>query len=148
MENSFKVCSICKENKSTTEFNKKLSSKDGLQNVCRLCNSEQNKKHYQNNLDKIKNRSKKRNRRVKPELQKILLPFLEKGCAVCGEKDLVVLDFDHLRDKKYNIAKLVSAVFSVKKVLSEIEKCQILCANCHRRKTAKDFNWWRINIAE
>lgn len=148
MENSFKVCSICRDNKSTTEFNKKSSSKDGLQNVCRLCNSEQNKKHYQNNLDKIKNRSKKRNEKLRLELRKILLSFLKKGCVICGEKDLAVLDFDHLYDKKYSVAKIASNCFSIKKVLNEIEKCQILCANCHRRKTAKDFNWWRINIVE
>jgi 5-methylcytosine-specific restriction endonuclease McrA len=26
---------------------------------------------------------------------------------------------------------------------NEIEKCQILCANCHLRKTANDFNWYK-----
>ena len=60
----------------------------------------------------------------------------ERGCADCGENDPVVLEFDHLRDKVDNVAALVTR-WSWKRLLTEIEKCDVVCANCHRRRTHK-----------
>lgn len=59
------------------------------------------------------------------------------GCLDCGIKNPIVLDFDHLRDKKYNVAKMLSHGFSEKKFLEEIAKCEVRCSNCHRIKTAE-----------
>ena len=67
----------------------------------------------------------------------------EHPCINCGESDPVVLDFDRLQDKKYNVSEMIGA-FGLKSVIKEINKCQVLCANCHRRKTAKDQNWYNI----
>ncbi len=48
----------------------------------------------------------------------------------------MVLEFDHLRDKRFNIgAKLVT--YPWVDVLEEIAKCDVVCANCHRRRTAQ-----------
>ncbi len=65
-------------------------------------------------------------------------------CIVCGENDPIVLDFDHLdrADKKDEICDMVKAGTSWENILKEIAKCQVLCANCHRRKTAKDLGWY------
>lgn len=63
---------------------------------------------------------------------------IEQGCVRCSESDPVVLDLDHINplDKTYPIHK---ALFkSEDKFLRELEKCQVLCANCHRRKTANE----------
>jgi len=60
-------------------------------------------------------------------------------CIDCGENDPIVLEFDH-RDpsqKKYNISERRRPVFSINTLKSEIEKCDIRCANCHRRRTHK-----------
>jgi hypothetical protein len=57
------------------------------------------------------------------------------GCADCGIKNHIVLDFDHLRDKKYNISRMIHDGFSWKAIKKEIEKCEIVCANCHRIRT-------------
>ena len=57
------------------------------------------------------------------------------GCFDCGENNHIVLDFDHLRDKKYNVSRMVHDGFSWKAILKEVEKCQVVCANCHRIRT-------------
>lgn len=62
------------------------------------------------------------------------------GCIDCGEKDPVVLDFDH-RDSKTKDLKIghVLREVSLKRIKLEIEKCDIRCANCHRRKHARQL---------
>ena len=57
------------------------------------------------------------------------------GCVDCGIKNHIVLDFDHLRDKKYNVSRMIHDGFSWKAILKEIKKCEIVCANCHRIRT-------------
>src|SRR5207248_6881904 len=56
-------------------------------------------------------------------------------CVACGESNPVVLEFDHLADKYRDIVWLVPASCT-SKILVEIQKCRVLCANCHRRHTA------------
>lgn len=67
------------------------------------------------------------------------------GCADCGEKNPVVLDFDHdnpeekhpkLRARRYGMAGL-----SWKDLTAEVLKCTVRCANCHRIRTAKQQGW-------
>lgn len=145
-EIKFKACVTCKsEQLATTDFfNKKTSSSDGLQNVCKTCNALHGKKHYEANKDKIKKRTRDREQRLRPILQQFVLSFLIKGCVDCGEKDIIVLDFDHLGDKKNSISRMMHDCVSLDLMEEEISKCEVRCANCHRRKTAKDFNWWRL----
>lgn len=59
------------------------------------------------------------------------------GCSDCGEKNHIVLDFDHLKDKKYNISRMIHDGFSWAAIKKEISKCEIVCANCHRIRTHK-----------
>ena len=63
-------------------------------------------------------------------------------CVDCGEKDPIVLEFDHLKDKLIEVSRLVQYT-SMNKMQNEIEKCEIRCANCHRRKTAIQFGWYK-----
>lgn len=64
---------------------------------------------------------------------------LTRGCADCGYREHAeALDFDHLpgRGKVSHISKLVSNA-GMDKILAEIEKCDVVCANCHRVRTAE-----------
>ena len=59
-------------------------------------------------------------------------------CVDCGERDHVVLEFDHVRGKKVcTIGRMIASTYSLKSLIREIEKCEVRCANCHRRITAK-----------
>jgi hypothetical protein len=56
------------------------------------------------------------------------------SCVDCGIKDEFVLDFHHLRDKDDTICRLAGNGCSVERLLEEIAKCEVICANCHRKR--------------
>jgi DNA-binding NarL/FixJ family response regulator len=74
--------------------------------------------------------------RQKQQFKKKLAEIKEaSGCTDCGETNHIVLDFDHLHNKKYNISRMIHDGFSWKAIAKEIEKCEVVCANCHRIRT-------------
>ena len=55
-------------------------------------------------------------------------------CETCKEGHPAVLDFHHINDdKEGNISRMVSDTISKDRILAEIDKCIVLCANCHRK---------------
>lgn len=73
--------------------------------------------------------------------------LLEHPCVDCGEDDIVVLDFDHVgSEKNHNVGYLIGSG-TLEKVRAEIELCEVVCANCHRRRTAsRADSWYRIDL--
>lgn len=73
--------------------------------------------------------------------------FSEHPCVVCGETDPVVLEFDHIDQttKSGNISEMKWG--SLATLQKEIEKCRVLCANCHRRHTAVQLGWYKNIIS-
>jgi hypothetical protein len=72
-------------------------------------------------------------------------------CADCGQvfpDRPEVMDFDHLRDKEFQIAQLVARGALPETLMKEIEKCEIVCANCHRTRTVKRLNEEGVNMEE
>jgi len=68
-------------------------------------------------------------------------------CVDCGETDIVVLDFDHRGGKERHVTDMARAGFSIAAIQREIDKCEVRCANCHRRITAKRHGgWWRSKV--
>lgn len=63
-------------------------------------------------------------------------------CVDCGETDIVVLEFDHLRDKRAAISQMIGNQ-ELRTIKAEIEKCDVVCANCHRRRTAQRGGWYK-----
>jgi hypothetical protein len=61
--------------------------------------------------------------------------------------DPVVLEFDHLRDKLFDIGQSLP-YRNWQTILDEIAKCDVLCANCHRRRTAKRRGSLRALLTE
>jgi hypothetical protein len=61
--------------------------------------------------------------------------MIDKACVDCGIDDPVVLDFHHKPgvEKKFKIADAVRMRINLEKLQFELEKCQPVCANCHRR---------------
>jgi len=116
----------------------KGSSKDGLHPYCKPCNISQRMAAYHRDPSIQRNRSKKDKADNK---LKLLSYLLEHPCVDCGESDPIVLDFDHSRGvKRECIARMLSCAWST--IVLEIEKCDVVCANCHRRRTAKRHGRW------
>ena len=73
----------------------------------------------------------------------------EHPCVDCGESRLETLDFDHVRGKKIiNISHLLRRGAPIPALEEEIAKCEVRCANCHRVRTAKQLNWFRVIWAQ
>ena len=64
-------------------------------------------------------------------------------CTSCGEDDPVVLEFHHVGGKDMAISQLVTGGYSIETIQAEINKCTVLCANCHRRLTMDERGWFR-----
>ncbi len=105
------------------------------------------KRHYDLNKDKVKARTKANNIISLERNRNFVWNYLKNNpCIDCGEIDPVVLEFDH-RDtttKKFSISNAIRQKISIKSITEEIEKCDVRCANCHRRKTAIQFNYYKI----
>lgn len=69
-------------------------------------------------------------------------------CLDCGETNPVVLEFDHVKGNKVAaVAVLSKDCWSLEKIQEEINKCEVRCANCHRKKTALQLGWYKnINM--
>lgn len=139
-----KKCTICKDVKSETVFNRNSQRKDGLQSKCRECSKERSRLYYAQNKEKHRSMVVERNRRAIRENRHNLYQLLvSSSCSDCGISDPVVLEFDHVRGtKRGNVSKLVRGGYSWETVLREIAKCDIVCANCHRVRTSKQFKWY------
>lgn len=140
-----KFCSSCKQNKSLDRFNKNRHRKDGLQSTCRDCNRRSSKDYYASNKAHHRQVIKNRNQKLRKENRQRLCDYLRSHpCVDCEESDIVVLDFDHLRDKSFNISTMIDG-HSWDKILAEIAKCDVVCANCHRRRTGQRTNCYRLS---
>jgi hypothetical protein len=76
-------------------------------------------------------------RRRKDELRRWLRDYKASlVCVMCGERHPATLDFHHTGDaaKELSIGDVAAAGWSRRKVLAEIAKCEVLCANCHRKR--------------
>lgn len=83
----------------------------------------------------------KRNLNNRRKLQQQAFEYCGSQCFDCGFKTtyLAVYDFHHLRDKKYNLSQMFAAKRGWGSVQKELDKCVMLCANCHRIRHAKEF---------
>ncbi len=141
------ICSKCNTEKDTSEFRPNKCRKNGYQAYCIICDKKFQAEWYQKNKKKCISKAKVNTITYKQAARDYVISILRLSCCTdCGEKDIVVLDFDHKSDKKYNISKMVLSGHSIEKIQNEIDKCEIRCANCHRRKTAKQFNWYKLKL--
>lgn len=71
--------------------------------------------------------------------------LLEHPCVDCGESDIRCLDFDHVdpTTKVADISVMVMNAWPWDRIMAEIEKCVVRCANCHRLKEARVQAHWR-----
>jgi hypothetical protein len=142
-----KRCCMCKIVKPLTEFNRHGQRRDGLQPHCRDCNRARSRRYYAENRDKHLVVVRARIRRIRRENQTRMLAYLrEHPCVDCGEDDVVVLEFDHLRDKRMGVGLLLRRGVSWETIVAEIAKCEVVCANCHRRRTHQRSGSYRITL--
>ena len=95
-------------------------------------NKEYHKKYYQKNKKKKIAQAKRSNQMARKRNVELVSSYKkEKGCSICNENRPWCLDLHHLKDKKKSISKMANKGWGWKTILKEIEKCQVLCRNCH-----------------
>jgi hypothetical protein len=73
--------------------------------------------------------------------------LLANPCTDCGETNVLILEFDHVFDNKTeDVSSMVSKGYGVKRIQEEIDKCEVVCRNCHSIRTHKRANTtrWRL----
>jgi hypothetical protein len=110
-----RCCAKCKTFKPFSDFHK---FKDSIQGTCKTC-------MYQ--------RTQGIKASVRKHIQAIKTATPCADCGICYP--YYVMDFDHMRDKKFNVARGTSAGWRLETIIDEVAKCEIVCANCHRMRT-------------
>jgi hypothetical protein len=141
-------CGRCGHSKPPAEFAWRRKARGQRDNYCRGCRAEYKQEHYAANRARYIAAALRRNQAIARERAAYLVEFFaDHRCVDCGESDPLVLEFDHLRDKSFGISKGLRD-HSWQAVLDEIDKCDVVCANCHRRRTAIRAGFARAAIAQ
>lgn len=139
-----KICSKCNKILDIDNFNfkKNRAGKTKTQPYCKLCQKEYKANYYLKNKSKILEQANKRKKDFKNKFYNEIL--FKSKCGQCGETSPECLEFHHINPKKKikSISLLLSNGCS-SKIYEEIKKCKILCSNCHKKITAKQFNWFK-----
>jgi hypothetical protein len=140
-----KVCPKCKQPHGINNFAIRNKLTNLRQSWCRFCQSDYRKQYYRNNRNIYIANAHARREKTRLENSQSVFEYLKKHpCVDCGETDPIVLQFDHVRAKKWkNVSVMVSMGFSWRTIVEEINKCDVRCANCHLRKTANERGWYR-----
>jgi len=142
------ICCMCREDKPEAAFAFRNIATGQLQSHCRECHAAYRRQHYLDNTPTYIENERVRVRAHRERNRELLRQYLlGHPCVDCGEADPVVLDFDH-RDpslKRIDVPQL-AAHQTWASVLQEIEKCDVRCASCHRRRTAEQFGWRRATL--
>lgn len=106
-----KHCAKCGQIKQRTGFYRSRRRKDGLQSECKQCQLTR----------------KETNRQWLKTYKATLV------CEICGESCFICLDFHHIDTTQKDCTVAITAECSITRAKQEIDKCRVLCANCHRK---------------
>lgn len=126
-----KTCTKCKTEYDNPE--EAFPKKNGkLDCHCKVCKRKRCKQHYLSNKPKYKEKAKVWKKKFQEEFRAYKRTL---KCSVCGENHPACLQFHHTdkENKTYEVSFLLSNGNSGK-IWKEIEKCIVMCANCHAKK--------------
>lgn len=125
------------------EFGFKYRERGIRQSWCKPCYVEYKHGWYVENREKQIARVRAMRDRLSEVNQLRMWQYLASHpCVDCGERDPVVLQFDHLRDKRTDVSYMSIQGFRWETIVEEIAKCEVRCANCHVTKTARERGVW------
>lgn len=135
-----KICNVCGEEKQDNEFAFKDKKTGRKHPYCKQCGRLKSKDHYDKNKKYYSDRNKKRRKEYVAWRDEYRLNLV---CEKCGENHPATLDFHHIetKEKEYSISQMFRDTVGKEKILEEINKCIILCSNCHRK-----LHWEEKNV--
>lgn len=111
-----KVCTKCNKELPISDFNWRNKKKNSRRSECKYCHTKYMKDIYKSKKEIVS--------KIKSQMK----------CQKCGENKDYMLDFHHLdpKEKENTVGRMTSNNYRIDKVLDEIKKCIVFCANCHR----------------
>lgn len=130
-----RICSFCGE--KYQHYNQKAS-------YCRDCKRKYDREYHKNRTKEAKNCKYITQKKRRIKISQHVVDYLKiHHCVICGEDRIPCLQFDHVNHGKADsISNLVKSAVGIKKIMHEISKCRVLCANCHAIYTAEQFKWY------
>ena len=130
-----KLCNKCNKKQNETEFgfkNKKLNKRAS---ICKTCHKAYSKDHYQQNTQKYKDKANKRNKERLQANREYITEIKKQGCSLCSESNPCCIDFHHTdpTTKSGTVSQMVVSYLSIQTIQYEVDKCVLLCSNCHRK---------------
>jgi hypothetical protein len=131
-----KRCEGCGAEKDETEFPWRNKAKGLRQNYCRECKRRYGRTWYAKNAEAHKANVARNNQRYMAAAIAIVVAAKSMPCADCGRTfPPIAMDFDHTGDDKIlDVSHMRN--HNLDKLRAEIAKCEVVCACCHRIRTA------------
>jgi hypothetical protein len=118
------------------------TSTRGRQSWCKPCRAQYMREREELHLRQTS--AARERRRAAARL--FVLEILRGGsCSDCALADPAVLEFDHIGPKTADVAKLVHEGYALSRLEAEVGMCELVCVNCHRRRTARRAGTWRTD---
>lgn len=128
-------CPACGENKPLDQFHIKKRYPDRIiySAYCIPCGREYRRNHYRQNKEYYLRKEAERKRPI----HSMLREAKKCPCADCGKlHPWWRMDFDHVRGVKlFGLGGRLTGNCSIRKILAEMAKCEVVCAHCHRDRT-------------
>lgn len=104
---------------------------------------EASRRHYAKHRERVVAKAKEYSKAARVRIRTHINTHLKTNpCVDCGETDPIILEFDHVTgDKEFNISDAAREGYGMQRLKDEIAKCEVRCANCHRKKTYKHSGW-------
>jgi hypothetical protein len=136
-----KRCFQCRRKKPLTEFYK-IKRSDHLlgfryDSRCKKCSSARFIQYEKDHREQLRPAREKRSRDYRERNRAFIKDYLTSHpCVDCGESDVVVLQFDHVRGgrRKHVVTAMAASYHALDSIKKEIAKCDVRCANCHVRR--------------
>lgn len=127
-------CSKCGKQGVKELFPKTQRGKNS--SYCNECHKKYSHEYYLANRERCRDRDNARRRENLLERKRWLEKIKDGPCTDCNVRyPSYVLHFDHLRDKIKNVSGMIRDAHSYETIQKEIEKCELVCANCHAIRT-------------
>jgi DNA-directed RNA polymerase subunit RPC12/RpoP len=135
-----KRCCRCKKEKDNSEFFKRPERKSGLRSECKECSYHYMHK-YRNEHRKYFNEFSRRYQKMyAKQNEEFIIEYLSQHpCVDCGNDDINILEFDHIRGIKKDRVGAMKYHAALETLKEEIAKCEVRCPNCHRIRTLKEL---------
>lgn len=139
-----KICTRCRKTKDLAEFGWKNKTQGRRHTYCKACVRELSHDTYQRKREYYLLKAARQRKTHIKQIKQLVYDYLKAHpCVDCGESNPVCLEFDHVRGNKHKaISTMITSAASIAALMAEIGKCEVRCANCHRKKTAQQQQWY------